>query len=309
MDGRIMTISISATRTRSARSRGGRRAAGTGLLMILPAIAGLAIFQYYPIVVAIIQSGQSFNPFTHAARGFIGLDNYATLLGDTQFRAAFVNTLGYVVLTLSVEIPLGLALAQLINSRLPARALLRNAVIAGLAASETVAVLVWNQLYDPTHGLFNAILDAIGVSNQDFLTSSGQALPSIVAMSAWKNVGLLVLIFLAGLQNVPVELQEAAALDGAGGARRYWHVTLPALRRHLAVAMFVSTIAGTRIFTPIILMTQGGPNDSTTNLTYYTYQQAFQYSSYGVAAAATVCLLGLLGLITIVQALALRERT
>lgn len=276
--------------------------------MILPAIAGLALFQYYPILVAAVQSAQSFNPFTHLARGFVGLANYATLLADPQFRTAFVNTVLYVVMTVSVEIPLALALAQLINSRLPARAVLRIAVIAGLAASETVAVLVWNQLYDPTHGLFNAVLNAVGMSNQDFLTSGSQALLAIVAMSAWKNVGLLVLIFLAGLQNVPAELHEAAALDGAGGPRRFWHVTLPALRRYVAVALFVSTVAGTRIFTPIILMTQGGPNDSTTNLTYYTYQQAFQYSSYGVAAAATMCLLALLGLITLLQALALRER-
>lgn len=284
------------------------RGMSVGPLMILPAVAGLAIFQYYPIVVAAIESLQSFNPFTHEARGFVGLHNYATLLDDPQFRAAAFNTVLYIVLTLLVELPAALALAQLIDSRLPARAALRIAVIAGLAASETVAVLVWNQLYDPTHGLFNAVLHAVGAGNQPFLTGPGQALPAIVLMSSWKNLGLLVLIFLAGLQNVPAELEEAAKLDGAGGVRRYWHVTLPALRRYIAVGLFVSTIAGSRIFTPVILMTQGGPKDSTTNLTYYTYQQAFQYSSYGVAAASTMCMLLLLAVVTLIQGLVLRER-
>jgi ABC-type sugar transport system permease subunit len=127
-------------------------------------------------------------------------------------------------------------------------------------------------------------------------------------MSVWKNVGLSVLIFLAGLQNVPGDVLEAASLDGAGPLRRFAHVTLPLLRRHLAVAVFVSTIAGTRIFTPILLMTQGGPHDSTTNLTYYAYQQAFQFSSRGTAAATTIVMLVLIGLITLGQGFVLRER-
>lgn len=276
--------------------------------MILPALAGLALFQYYPIVIAAIQSTQSFNPFTHAARGYVGLHNYAALFSDPQFQAALLNTVLYIALTLLIEVPVALALAVLINSRLPGRAPLRIAVVAGLAASETVAVLVWNQMYDPTHGLFNAVLHALGVANQPFLTGASQALLAIVVMSAWKNLGLSVLIFLAGLQNVAPELEEAAALDGAGAVRQFWHIALPALRRYVAVAAFVSTIAGTRIFTPIILMTQGGPTDHTSNLIYYTYQQAFQYSSYGAAAAATICMLVLLALVTLAQSFALRER-
>jgi ABC-type sugar transport system permease subunit len=276
--------------------------------MILPALVGLGLFQYYPILVAAVQSTESFNPFTHLARGFVGFANYRALVVDPQFRAAAFNTVLYIALTLLVEVPAALALAELINARLPGRTLLRTAVVAGLAASETVAVLVWNQLYDPTHGLFNALLHTVGIAAQPFLTGTAQALPAVVLMSAWKNLGLSVLIILAGLQNVPAELEEAAALDGAGGARRYWHVTLPALRRYLAVAVFVSTIAGTRIFTPIILMTQGGPDNHTTNLIYYTYQQAFQYSSYGTAAAATICMLVLLAVVTLIQSLVLRER-
>ena len=279
-----------------------------GWLLITPLFAGLALFQCYPIAVAAQQSLQSFNPFTGVSTGYVGLGNYATLFADPQFVAALRNTALYIVLTLAVEIPLALGLAHLINARLPAHGLLRIMVIAGLAASETVAILVWNQLYDPTHGLFNAVLRWAGLGGQPFLTSPSQALAAIVVMSAWKNVGLSVLIFLAGLQNVPPELDEAASLDGAGPVRRLRHITLPLLRRYILVALFVSTIAGTRIFAPIMLMTQGGPKDATTNLTYYAYQQAFQYSSHGVAAASTVCMLMLIGAVTLIQGVALRER-
>ncbi|MEV5821928.1 sugar ABC transporter permease [Micromonospora harpali] len=280
-----------------------------GWLLVTPLLVGLGLFQFYPIVVAGWQSLQSFNPFTGASRGYVGLANYSALLDDPQFVAALRNTVLYIVLTLVVEIPLALGLAQLINSRLPARGLLRIMVIAGLAASETVAVLVWNQLYDPTHGLFNSALRMVGLDAQPFLTSPSQALLAIVVMSAWKNVGLAVLIFLAGLQNVPPELHEAASLDGAGPVRRFRAITLPLLRRYVLVALFVSTISGTRIFTPVNLMTQGGPDDATTNLTYYAYQQAFQYSSHGVAAATTVCMLVLVCVVALIQGVALREKT
>ncbi|WP_432826258.1 carbohydrate ABC transporter permease [Dactylosporangium sp. CA-092794] len=300
--------SVLTPRVRSTAARPARGVAPwAGWLLITPLFAGLGLFQFYPIAVAGLQSLQSFNPFTGASNGYVGLHNYSALFADPQFVAALRNTILYIVLTLVVEIPLALFLAQLIHARLPARGLLRFMVIAGLAASETVAILVWNQLYDPTHGLFNALLRAVGLGAQPFLTSPSQALAGIVVMSAWKNVGLAVLIFLAGLQNVPQELDEAANLDGAGPVRRFRHITLPMLRRYLLVALFVSTVSGTRIFTPIILMTQGGPKNSTTNLTYYAYQQAFQYSSYGVAAATTVCMLVLIAAVTLIQGIVLRE--
>jgi ABC-type sugar transport system permease subunit len=302
-----MAISLALPRRRAEFRPAWTVSPHAGWTLILPMLAGLALFQFFPVAVAAVQSFQSFNPLTGASQDFVGLDNYRTLFQDPAFLAALRNAIAYIVLTNVVEIPLAIGLAQLINSRLPGRGFLRITVIATLAASETVAVLVWNRLYDPTHGLFNSVLHLIGIGSQPFLTSSGQALPSIVLMSAWKSVGLAVLIFLAGLQNVPGDLHEAASIDGAGPIRRFRYVTLPFLRRYVVVALFVSTVAATRVFTPILLMTQGGPDNGTTNLTYYTYQQAFEFSAYGVAAAATVCMIGLLSVVTLVQALALRE--
>ena len=291
-----------------AATRRRRPGAKLGLVFTLPAVAGLILFQYYPMALAAIESLQAFNPFTHEATGFIGTANYVEIFSDPQFRTALLNTVLYIVLMVAVEIPIALVLANLINQRLPTSAVLRTAVIAALAASETVAILVWNQLYNPGSGLFNAILNTIGIPSQGFTTSTVQALPALVLISVWKDIGLPTLIFLAGLQAVPEELYEAAALDGAGELRQFISITVPLLRRSTAVAVFMSTVAGSRIFTSIFLVTQGGPEDRTTNLIYYAYQHGFQFSAFGAASAATVCMLGVLAFITIVQFVILGER-
>ena len=176
---------------------------------------------------------------------------------------------------------MALLLAVAINRRLPGSDLVRIAVLATLAASETVSVLVWNQMYEPSEGLLNGILRAVSLPAQGFVSSSHEALVSIVLMTAWKNIGLPTVIFLAGLQNIPKDVVEASSLDGAGAVKRFCFITLPLLRRSTLVVFFVATVAGSRVFTPLILMTQGGPNNSTNNLIYYAYQQAFSYSSYG----------------------------
>ena len=275
--------------------------------MVLPSIVILGLFAYYPIYVAVIRSFQSFNPFTQAVTGFVGVTNYKAIFADPAFRQATVNTILYIAYSLLFQVPVALVLAVLINRRLPGSDLVRIAVLATLAASETVSVLVWNQMYEPSEGLLNGILRTIGLPSQGFVSSSHEALISVVFMTAWKNIGLPTIIFLAGLQNIPTEVVEASALDGAGTVKRFRFITVPLLRRSTVVVLFVATVAGSRVFTPLILMTQGGPNNSSTNMIYYAYQQAFSYSSYGSAAAAVVCMLVLFGAITALQFWALRR--
>jgi len=278
-----------------------------GVLLVLPVALVVATFQFYPIVTAVVQSVQSFNPFTHAADGYAGLANFSKVLADPGFRRAFGNTCLYMVLVLAIEIPLALLFAELINRRLPGSTFARSAVIGALAASDTVAVLLWNQMLSPDHGLFNAILNSVGIGSQPFLTGSSQALGSIVAISVWKDVGIPTLIFLVGMQAIDRDVYEAAEIDGATGSRAFFHVTLPLLTRSLLVATFITTIASFRIFVPIILMTQGGPAHATINLNYYVYQQAFQYSAYGVAYAAVVFMLLFLAALTLLQTVVLRR--
>ena len=186
-----------------------------GPLMVIPAAAGLGIFWIWPLIVAIMNSFRSFNPFTHRATGWAGFENYQQIFADPAFQSAFWVSLVYMVLMIVVIIPMALGLALLLDKRMPGTAFARGAILAALASSEAVAALMWNQLYQPSSGLFDAIFRAMGMPTQPFLTDGNLAIVSIVIMIAWKDVGLPMLIFLGGLQAIPPHLFEAASMDGA----------------------------------------------------------------------------------------------
>ena len=279
-----------------------------GSAMVLPAAISLALFQFLPLITAVLNSLQSFSPFDQSSTGWVGLGNYAELFLDPAFLYALLNTFLYIVLMLGFTIPLALVLAVLLDRRLPGTTFARNAIIGALAASEAVTALIWNQMYEPSSGLFNAIFNALSLPTQPFLTGGSQALLSIVIMSVWKDVGLPMLIFLAGLQNIPRELPEAAELDGASERQVFWYVTLPLLRPSIVVALFMMTITATRMFTPILIMTQGGPQGATTNLALYSYLLGFEFQSPGPASASVVCMLLVLALVTAAQSFILRDK-
>lgn len=298
---------LTATRVPSRRFQTRRlEAALVATLFLLPLFAGLAVFQWLPLVVAVQNSLEQFSPLNPNAAHFVGLDNYRTLISTGRFVQASINTLVYIFGELVLEIPLGLLLALLVNqSRWGAR-ITRGAAFAALIASEAVMTLVWNIMYSPDNGLFNALLGAVGIPAQPFLTSAAQALPSILVMVIWKDIGFTMLILLAGFQTIPPEFYEAAAIDGAGGWAKLRFITLPLIKRMLLLATFMVTIAGSRIFTPILLMTQGGPENSSVNLVYYMYEQAFQYERMGAASATALIVILLLVVITLTQGQLLR---
>jgi ABC-type sugar transport system permease subunit len=279
-----------------------------GPLMVIPAAAGLGIFWIWPLIVAIMNSFRSFNPFTHRATGWAGFENYQQIFADPAFQSAFWVSLVYMVLMIVVIIPMALGLALLLDKRMPGTAFARGAILAALASSEAVAALMWNQLYQPSSGLFDAIFRAMGMPTQPFLTDGNLAIVSIVIMIAWKDVGLPMLIFLGGLQAIPPHLFEAASMDGANAWRKFWRITLPLLRPSLILALFMTTIAAARLFTPIQILTSGGPNGQTSNLAYFSYAQAFLFNSPGQAAASVVVMLLMLVVITIIQGVTLRSK-
>jgi ABC-type sugar transport system permease subunit len=293
---------------RPALARGGRRleTALVAALFLMPLFAGLLLFHWVPLLVALRNSLMKFSPLNPDAATFVGFDNYVGLLANSRFQRAGANTLIYIAGKLVVQIPLGLGLALLVNqSRLGAR-ITRGAVFAALVASEAIVTLIWNILYNPDNGLFNSQLARVGIPKQLFLTSPIEALPAILTMIVWKDVGFTMLLLLAGLQTIPQEFHEAAAIDGADGWARLWFITVPLLRRMLLLATFMATIAGARIFTPILLMTEGGPQDSTVNLIYYMYEQAFRYQRMGEASATAIMVILLLVAITLAQGRLLR---
>ncbi|MFJ5956645.1 carbohydrate ABC transporter permease [Paenarthrobacter sp. NPDC092416] len=277
-------------------------------MMILPAVGGLALFQLFPFGRAFADSLMRFNPFTQAPNGFAGLSNYAEIANDPSFWTSVANTAIYGIGILGLELPLALGLALLLNQAVAGTALARTAVIASLAASEAVISLLWFMIYDKENGLFNGALGLIGLGPMDLLTDGSQAKAVLILMAVWKDIGLPTLIFLAGLQSIPQEYYEAASLDGAGKWSVFRHITLPGLRKSILLATFMVTVAATRFFTPIILMTQGGPNHETSNLMYYSYEEGFLLNSYGTGSAAVIAMVALLAVVTAIQIYALRER-
>ncbi|MCP8937423.1 sugar ABC transporter permease [Alsobacter sp. SYSU M60028] len=278
-----------------------------GPAMVLPALLGLGLFQFYPLVSAVLNSFRTFNAFTKRPTGWAGWNNFIEIFADDVFRNAVLITLIYIVLMIAIVVPMALGLAILIDKRMRGTALARAAILGALASSEAVAALIWNQLYEPGTGLFDAILKSMGLPEQPFLVSGPHAIVSIVVMTAWKDVGLPMLIFLGGLQAISPQLIEAAALDGASSWRIFRRITLPLLRPSLILAIFMVTVAAARLFTPIILLTQGGPDGQTTNVPFYSYAQAFEFSSPGTASASVMFMMVILVGITALQAFVIRD--
>ena len=161
-------------------------------------------------------------------------------------------------------------------------------------------------MYHPDNGILNSILQAFGIAKQSFLVSESQALFSILVMGIWQDVGFSMLLILGGLQNIPDVYYEAASIDGASFVDKFRYITLPLLRRTLLLAIVVATIFSFRVFTPIYVMTKGGPSNATLLSVYYIYQQGFQYMSMGYASSLAVVLILLLIVITLIQSRILR---
>lgn len=277
-----------------------------GLSFLLPALVGLLVFQAAPLAVAVRNSLYRINLLNPDAAVFLGAGNYARLLEDETFWVALANTLLYMVGKLVLQVPLGLLAALLVNQGLRGTTLVRSALFAPVVTSGTVVAIIWNLMYYPEAGLFNALLTAVGLPPQPFLTSPKQALASIILVGVWQDVGFTMLLFLGGLQGIPGDLYEASAIDGARPSQQFWQITLPLLRRTVALAVFMGTIVSFRVFTPIYVMTQGGPQDSTLNSVYYMYLQGFKFLSMGYASAVAVVVIVVLAAITLVQARLLR---
>jgi multiple sugar transport system permease protein len=266
-----------------------RREAVVPYLLVGPAIAGLLVFRAYPIALAL---WQSLNQQTlEGAQRFAGAANYLTVLTDPQFWNAARVTLVFNLITNPLQISLALALALLVNRRLPGIALFRTAYFLPMTVSLAITATIWNLILNPELGLANGLLQRVGLPRQPFLISERQALASIIALATWKGVGYWMVFLLAGLQQIPATLYEAASLDGATAWRRFGHVTFPLLRRVLAFVLVADTAINVLMFVPIYLLTGGGPNGSTTLLMFHAYRAAFVFLDWGQATAISILIL------------------
>ncbi|HXG44566.1 MAG TPA: sugar ABC transporter permease [Gemmatimonadales bacterium] len=288
----------------------GERRSAAGWLFAAPALTLIVVFFALPVLGAFLLSFTDFDLYSiadPASTRFIGLRNYRDLAANPVFWTALRNTLYYVVAGGPLSVLVSLAAALLLHSRLVRfRPFFRSAYFAPWVTTLVAVALVWRYIYHPQYGLLNAALGALGVGRIDWLGDPHWAMPAIILLSIWKNFGYNMLIFLAGLQNIPDSLYEAAELDGAGVWHRFRHITVPMLGPTFLFVGVVTMIAAFQIFSEPYVMTQGGPLKSTLTLMLFMYEEGFRWWRLGLAAAIAV-LLGLLTLLGTAAQLRLRR--
>lgn len=270
-----------------------------GLLFIAPAMGLFLIFAVAPVAWTLVISLDSYD--IASPPEFTGSANYQNLLGDPTFVKALVNTLLYVAGTVPAHIVLGLALALLLNLKLRGQWFFRSAYYVPGVTSAVAASLMWLYIYNPQVGVANIILQFFGLPPQQWLLDLNLALPSIIVMSIWQGIGSGMLIYLAGLQGIPAMFYEAAAIDGANAAQRFWYITWPLLRPTTLFVLVTSCIGAFQVFQQPYVMTRGGPLDATLTVVLDVYLNAFQYGKMGYASAMAVVLFGIILLISLLN--------
>lgn len=273
--------------TRRARlHRPEQRAAA---LLTLPAFVVICVFFVAPLLLAI---GISFTRYDLLTRPkWVGLANYASVLSDPQFRTSIANTLYFAGGQVVIGVVVALFVAMLFNKPLVGGAAMRTTIYLPQAMSYVTVSLLWSFLYDPGIGPINVVLQHFGLGPVNFLTSTNLAMPSIMVMSLWRNLGYYMTILLAGLKAVPEEMIEAAHLDGAGWWSRLIYIIVPQLRSPLFFVIITWFMGGLQMFTQSYVMTQGGPVNATRTVVYEMYESAFLDLDFGKATTIGVLML------------------
>ena len=293
---------------RKRRSQLARRNTLIGWSFILPNFIGFALLTLVPIVVLFYMSMTNWNVFGTA--NWVGFANFERLVGDGSFRIAVFNTLYYSALHIPLTFAVALGLALLLNNKLRGVAFFRTAAFFPYITSIVAIAIVWNLLFSPDYGPINEILRFFGMENPPgWLTSSDWAMPAVVIVSTWRDMGYYMILFLAGLQTVPRELHEAARMDGANTIQRFFNVTLPCLRPTTFFVTVMLTINSFKIFDLILVMTEGGPGQSTLVLSQFIYTKGFEESQFGYASAASVALFFMCIIVTVVQFVINKKRS
>jgi multiple sugar transport system permease protein len=232
----------------------------------------------------------------------VGLDNYVALLGDDKFWAALGNTFYFVVVGVPLTLVIGLLIAVGLNRGVTRfRTAFRVGYYLPVITSIVAIAVVWRFLLNPDVGLVNMLLKAVGIDGPAWLANPATAMPSIIAMAVWRNLGFAMIVFLAGLQAIPAVLYEAASIDGAGSRQSFRYITLPMLRPTILFMTVITTIGYLQLFEEPFVMTGGGPLDSTLSVTMYMYQQGFTFFHQGYASAIAYVLFVIVAFVAFLQ--------
>lgn len=260
-------------------------------IMLAPALILLGLFVFWPIIDVVLLSFTT-GSFTREGIQWNGLRNYLRLLIDPDFWNIMGNTVYFTVATVIPSLVIPLVLAVLLNQSLALRGLFRTAYFIPSITSLVAVGLGFRWLFQ-TNGPVNALLINLGLEPIPWLSSPIWAMPVLIILSTWKQIGFNLVVFLAGLQTIPLNRYEAAELDGANAWQKFWHITLPGLRPTLVFATITTAIFTLRSFEQVYVVTGGGPLNSTNILVYYIYEQAFSLFDFGYASAAATVLLAI----------------
>lgn len=276
-------------------------------LLIGPNLLLFSIFTFWPLLYNFYLSFVRWN-FLRPTKPFVWFDNYADVFTSAQFWAIVLNTLTFTIFSVGLTLVLGLALALLINQPLRHRNATRAVVFSPVLISGAVVAVVWSYIFDPRYGLIDELLSYVGLNSPDWLNNPAWAMPAVIIVYVWKNLGYAVVIYLAGLQGIPRELYDAARVDGAGPWARFRHVTLPGLSPVAFFLSVTSLLASFQSFDIIKVLTDGGPVIATTTLIYHLYDLGFVSYDAGEAGVVAVVLFTIMLILTLIQLRYLERR-
>jgi multiple sugar transport system permease protein len=277
-----------------------------GWSFILPNFVGFAALTLVPVVALFYLAFTNWNVFGVAE--WTGTANFRRMWNDASFWTALRNTVYYTVFHIPLTMAAALGLALLLNRRLRGVAFFRTVAFFPYITSIVAIAVVWNQLFSPEYGPVNAFLRAVGVENAPgWTTSADWSMPAVIIVGTWRYMGYYMLFFLAGLQTIPAQLYEAAQIDGASPWQRFVNITLPGLRHTTFFVTVMLTIESFKVFDLILVMTQGGPGQSTLVLSQYIYQKGFVENQFGYASAVSIVLFAICFGVTVIQFLVNRQ--
>ena len=270
-------------------------------LFLAPTVIGLGLFTFLPILASVVLAFFSWDIITPPR--FVGLENFADIAADPTIRVSFLNTIGFVVVAVTLQLAVALVLAVLVNTRMPGllKSFFRSVLFFPLVLSAALVSIIMGYLFNENFGLVNHVLNLLGMADVPWLTSTHGAMIVVVLVYVWQNFGFSFLLFLGGLSSIPKEVYEAAQVDGATGWKQFWRITFPLVSPTTLVASVMAIISALQIFDQPYVLTRGGPGDSTRTAVMVIYESAFKQLEFGRASAIGIVLTVVIMLVTAVQ--------
>lgn len=272
----------------------------SAIFFLSPTLVIFSAFILFPVVFSFYLSFHSWNMFSGDTT-FVGLENYSRMFQSSEFWQVLGNTAIYTFGTIPINMALSLWVAYILNKKIRGKKFLRTAFFAPVIISPVAAAVIWRWLYDPNFGLVNYIMSFFGIGSINWLNEPTSAMFALIIMGVWKNFGINMVLFSAGLQGIPDNYYEAAELDGAGKWAKFYHITIPMLAPTTFFIMIMSMISSFQVFDIVYVLTSGGPMGSTKVLVFYVYEYAFKFFEMGYASAISYVLFALLFILTMLQ--------